>query len=394
MTDFLVRHFIPNYSAVENTAVRTSYGILAGVTGIFCNFLLFAIKLVTGLVLRSVSVTADAFNNLSDAGSSIISLIGVRMAEKPADEEHPFGHGRIEHISALIVAFLIIEVGFTFLKSSFTKILHPEELVFQTVSVVILILSIGIKLWLGAFNKKLGNRIHSQVMLATSADAMGDVVTTSATIVSLLIFRFFHVNVDGIVGLVVAGLVMWSGIGIAKDTLEPLIGAPIDPALYKKIKEKVESYPGITGSHDLIIHNYGPGRSMATIHAELSRDADMVASHELIDKIERDTAKELGILLVIHMDPVETSDPEVLRLKCLTEQVVHEVDPRFSIHDFRLASKDEQPTLFFDLVVPSDFTPEQENQAGHTVMNKIFLLDNHLQCVITIDKSYVLQEQN
>ena len=187
---------------------------------------------------------------------------------------------------------------------------------------------------------------------------------------------------------------MWSGIGIAKDTLEPLIGAPIDPALYKKIKEKVESYPGITGSHDLIIHNYGPGRSMATIHAELSRDADMVASHELIDKIERDTAKELGILLVIHMDPVETSDPEVLRLKCLTEQVVHEVDPRFSIHDFRLASKDEQPTLFFDLVVPSDFTPEQENQAGHTVMNKIFLLDNHLQCVITIDKSYVLQEQN
>lgn len=171
MTDFLVRHFVPNYSAVENTAVRTSYGILAGVTGIFCNFLLFAIKLVTGLVLRSVSVTADAFNNLSDAGSSIISLIGVRMAEKPADEEHPFGHGRIEYISALIVAFLIIEVGFTFLKSSFTKILHPEELVFQTVSVVILILSIGIKLWLGAFNKKLGNRIHSQVMLATSADA-------------------------------------------------------------------------------------------------------------------------------------------------------------------------------------------------------------------------------
>lgn len=389
MTEFLLHRFVKDYEKTDSTAVRTSYGMLASIVGILCNVLLFAVKFLTGLVLHSVSVTADAFNNLSDAGSSIIGFVGVRMASKPADEDHPFGHGRIEYIAALIVAFLVIEVGFTFLKSSLSKIFHPEELVFQTVSVMILILSIGVKLWLGAFNRKLGKRIDSKVMLATAADAMGDVVTTSVTIASILIFQFFHVNVDGIVGVVVACLVMWSGVGIAKDTLEPLIGAPIDPALYRQIKAKVESYDGIVGSHDLIIHNYGPNRSMASIHAEVPQDSDIVASHELIDRIERELSKELGIFLVIHMDPIETRDERILQIRQQVIDAVSQVNSRLTIHDFRLVDGEKQINLIFDLVVPSDFTEAQQNQAGHDVMEKISLLDNRYQCVITLEKSFV-----
>ncbi|MDO5423259.1 MAG: cation diffusion facilitator family transporter [Eubacteriales bacterium] len=393
MTDFLVHRFVKDYEKTDSIPVRTAYGVLASIVGILCNVLLFAVKFLTGLILNSVSVTADAFNNLSDAGSSIIGFIGVKMASKPADEDHPFGHGRIEYIAALIVAFLVIEVGFTFLKSSVSKIFHPEELVFQASSVVILILSVGVKLWLGAFNRKLGKRIDSKVMLATAADAMGDVITTSVTIASILIFHFFHLNVDGIVGVIVACLVMWSGIGIAKDTLEPLIGAPIDPALYRQIKERVESYDGIVGSHDLIIHNYGPNRSMASIHAEVPRDSDIVVSHELIDRIERELSKELGIFLVIHMDPVETHDQRILQLRDQVAEAAKELDSRFTIHDFRLVDGEEQVNLIFDLVVPADFTPDQENQAGHDLMEKISLLDNRFQCVITIEKTFVSQAE-
>ena len=224
MTEFLVRRFVKNYEQTEKVAVRTSYGVLASIVGIFCNVFLFFVKGAVGIILHSISVTADAFNNLSDAGSSIIGLVGVKMAEKPADEEHPFGHGRIEYIAALIVAFIVLEVGFTFLKDAIGKICNPEVLTFNTISVVILILSIGVKLWMAAFNRKLGRKIDSKVMLATAADAMGDVATTSATILSILFFRFTGINIDGFVGIGVALVVMWAGVGIAKDTLEPLIG--------------------------------------------------------------------------------------------------------------------------------------------------------------------------
>ena len=304
MTNMLVRLFVPNYQDTEDPKVRTRYGMLSGVVGIICNLILFLSKMLIGLLTNSISVMADAFNNLSDAASSIIGFVGAKMAGKPADEDHPFGHGRIEYISAFIVAFLVIQVGFSLFKTSVGKIIHPEEMVFQPVSVVILLLSVAVKLWMGLFNKKLGKQINSSVMLATSADSLGDVLATSATIVSILVYGILGWNIDGIVGLCVSAVVLLAGVNIAKDTLEPLIGAPIDHQLYTEISNYVESFDGIVGTHDLIIHNYGPSRSMASIHAEVPNDVDIQISHEIVDRIEQEAYKRFHISLVIHMDPV------------------------------------------------------------------------------------------
>ena len=334
MITFLSKFFIREKE--DKAKIRQEYGMLCGMVGIFLNILLFCGKFLAGTISRSIAVTADAFNNLSDAGSSIISLIGVKMAGKPADKEHPFGHGRIEYIAALIVAFLVMEVGFTFFKSAIAKIREPEELHFQAVSMLILFLSVAVKLWMGVFNKNLGKRIHSQVMMAAAADSMGDVITTGATIASVLFFYFTGVNIDGYVGLGVSLVVMWAGIGIAKDTLEPLIGAPVDPQVYKQISDFVEKHDGILGSHDLIVHNYGPGRSMASIHAEVPNDVNIETSHEVIDRVEREALEQLGIMLVIHMDPVETKDEHVLEAKEKVEKVLRAMDPKLSIHDFRM----------------------------------------------------------
>ena len=389
MTEFLVRHFVKNHEDVEKVSVRTAYGVLASVVGIFCNVLLFVVKGAVGFFLHSVSVMADAFNNLSDAGSSVVGLVGVRMASKPADEEHPFGHGRIEYIAALVVSFLVLQVGFTFFKDSIRKIQNPEELKFQAVSVIILVLSIGVKLWMGMFNKKLGKKIDSKVMMATSTDAMGDVVTTTATIASVLFFRITGINIDGIVGIGVSLVVMWAGIGIAKDTLEPLIGEAVAPEEYVRISRFVEKYEGIVGSHDLIVHNYGPGRSMASIHAEVPNDVDIEVSHEIIDRIERDAAKRLGIFLVIHMDPVETKDEHVLEVRHQVEQILDAVDSRVSIHDFRMVDGKEQINLIFDMVVPFEYSTQKQNELKMTLRKLLQMADKRYQCVITIERSYV-----
>lgn len=389
MTEFLVRHFVKNHEDVEKVSVRTAYGVLASVVGIFCNVLLFVVKGAVGFFLHSVSVMADAFNNLSDAGSSIVGLVGVRMASKPADEEHPFGHGRIEYIAALVVSFLVQQVGFTFFKDSIRKIQNPEELKFQAVSVIILVLSIGVKLWMGMFNKKLGKKIDSKVMMATATDAMGDVVTTTATIASVLFFKITGINIDGIVGIGVSLVVMWAGIGIAKDTLEPLIGEAVAPEEYVRISRFVEKYEGIVGSHDLIVHNYGPGRSMASIHAEVPNDVDIEVSHEIIDRIERDAAKRLGIFLVIHMDPVETKDAHVLEVRHQVEQILDAVDFRVSIHDFRMVDGKEQINLIFDMVVPFEYSTQKQNELKMTLRKLLQMADKRYQCVITIERSYV-----
>lgn len=389
MTEFLVRHFVKNHEDIEKVSVRTAYGVLASVVGIFCNVFLFVVKGAVGFFLHSVSVMADAFNNLSDAGSSIVGLVGVRMASKPADEEHPFGHGRIEYIAALVVSFLVLQVGFTFFKDSIRKIQNPEELKFQAVSVIILVLSIGVKLWMGMFNKKLGKKIDSKVMMATATDAMGDVVTTTATIASVLFFRITGINIDGIVGIGVSLVVMWAGIGIAKDTLEPLIGEAVAPEEYVRISRFVEKYEGIVGSHDLIVHNYGPGRSMASIHAEVPNDVDIEVSHEIIDRIERDAAKRLGIFLVIHMDPVETKDEHVLEVRHQVEQILDAVDSRVSIHDFRMVDGKEQINLIFDMVVPFEYSTQKQNELKMTLRKLLQMADKRYQCVITIERSYV-----
>ena len=392
MTDFLVHKFIKDSTNIESTEVRTRYGMLASVVGIFCNVLLFSVKLTIGLILSSLAVTADAFNNLSDAASSIISFIGVKMAGKPADAEHPFGHGRIEYIAALIVSFLVIEVGFTFFKSSISKILHPEEISFDLVPFVILILSILVKLWMAFFNNKLGKRIDSKVMLATAADSLGDVITTSATVLSIIICHFTSINVDAIAGLIVSAIVIWSGISIAKDTLEPLIGERVPAELYQKITDIVESYDGIVGTHDLIVHNYGPNRSMATIHAEVPNDINIEVSHEIIDKIERDVKKDLNILLVIHMDPVEMRDEEVLSLREKTSRIVHALDPKLNFHDFRVLKENEQRNLIFDLVIPDSYSEKDANRVMHQLVSLLHEMDENVECIITLDRSFEAPE--
>ena len=393
MTEFLIKHFIKDYKEVEKVSVRTAYGVLASIVGIFCNVFLFTVKFVVGFILHSVSVTADAFNNLSDAGSSIISFVGVKMAEKPADRDHPFGHGRIEYIAALVVSFLVLEVGFTFLKDSIGKIRTPEELNFQTVSVIILILSIAVKLWLGMFNRKLGEKIDSKVMMAVFTDSMGDVITTGATILSLIFFRFTGINIDGIVGVGVALVVMWAGVGIAKDTLEPLIGEAIDPEIYKEIKNFVESYDGIEGTHDLLVHNYGPGRSMASIHAEVPNDVDIEQSHEIIDRIEREAAKKLGIFLVIHMDPVEMKDQRVIRIRNNAVQILKELDPACSIHDFRVVRGEKQINLIFDMVIPIEYDEKMREELPRQLTERLKEADPRYECVITVEYDYVAKNK-
>lgn len=394
MTEFLVNKFIKDSANIESTEVRTRYGMLASVVGIFCNVLLFSVKLAIGLILSSLAVTADAFNNLSDAASSIISFVGVKMAGKPADSEHPFGHGRIEYIAALIVSFLVIEVGFTFFKSSISKIMHPEEITFDPVPFIILILSILVKLWMAFFNNKLGKRIDSKVMLATAADSLGDVITTSATVISIVICHFTSINVDAIAGLIVSGIVIWSGVSIAKDTLEPLIGQRVPSELYQKITDMVESYEGIVGAHDLIVHNYGPNRSMATIHAEVPNDVSIEASHEIIDRIERDAKKELNILLVIHMDPVEMRDEEVLELRDKTSHIVHALDPELHFHDFRVLKENEQKNLIFDLVVPDSYTEKDANRVMHQLIALLHEMEKNVDCIITLDRSFEAPKNN
>ena len=394
MTEFLVNKFIKDSANIESTEVRTRYGMLASVVGIFCNVLLFSVKLAIGLILSSLAVTADAFNNLSDAASSIISFVGVKMAGKPADAEHPFGHGRIEYIAALIVSFLVIEVGFTFFKSSISKIMHPEEITFDPVPFIILILSILVKLWMAFFNNKLGKRIDSKVMLATAADSLGDVITTSATVISIVICHFTSINVDAIAGLIVSGIVIWSGVSIAKDTLEPLIGQRVPSELYQKITDMVESYEGIVGAHDLIVHNYGPNRSMATIHAEVPNDVSIEASLEIIDRIERDAKKELNILLVIHMDPVEMRDEEVLELRDKTSHIVHALDPELHFHDFRVLKENEQKNLIFDLVVPDSYTEKDANRVMHQLIALLHEMEKNVDCIITLDRSFEAPKNN
>lgn len=388
MTEFLVRRFVKDYEHTAEPKVRTSYGVLASFVGIVCNILLFGVKLVTGIVIHSISVMADAFNNLSDAASSIIGFVGVKMAGKPADEDHPFGHGRIEYISAFIVAFLVIQVGFSLFKTSVGKIRNPEEMTFHLVSVVILLLSIGVKLWLGLFNRKLGKRVQSTVMMATAADSLGDVATTSSTIFSLVVFGVFGWNIDGIVGLIVSVVVMIAGINIAKDTLAPLIGQAIDPAIYKQITDFVEKYDGIVGSHDLIVHNYGPSKSMASIHAEVPSEQNIEVSHEIVDTIERDCLRELGIFLVIHMDPVETHNEKAAALREKMAGLLDGLDSRLEFHDFRIVNGTDRVNLIFDLVVPREYNPSMRGTIKDKISEEVQKWDSKFYCVITVENSY------
>ena len=331
---------------------------------------------------------SDAFNNLSDAASAIISFIGVKIASRPADKEHPFGHGRLEYISALVVAFLVVEVGFSLFKTSVDKIFHPTELAFSVTSVILLAASIAVKLWMGFFNRRLGNKINSSVMKATAADSFGDVLATFATILALVVYGIWGWNIDGLVGLIVSVVIVIAGINIAKDTLAPLLGEAVSAEMAEKITSFVKSYDGIIGAHDLIVHNYGPAKSMASIHAEVPNDVPIEISHEIIDRIERDALTGLGIFLVIHMDPIAVNDEHLIHYRTLVNEIVHELSPEYSLHDFRMVNGEKRINLIFDLVVPSDATIPKGDELALQVNRLVQEKDPVCCCVITVEKSF------
>jgi cation diffusion facilitator family transporter len=389
LTDLLVKYFVKNYNNIENAKVRTAYGILSSIVGIACNVILSTVKIIIGLIINSISIMADGFNNMSDAASSVISLVGVRLAERPADKEHPFGHGRFEYISALAVAFLILQVGLGLLQTSFKKVLNPEAISFNPILTVILFLSVFIKLWLMFFNRKLGKRINSSVMITTSYDSRNDVIVTSATIISSVIAGVTGLKLDGYMGLLVSVFIMFSGFNILKDTLEPLLGQAVEHEIFEKITKMVESYEGIVGTHDLIIHNYGPTHRMATIHVEVPNNTSFEHAHETIDQIERDALEKLDIFLVIHMDPIEVDNEAVLEKKNMLLQVINRLEEKATIHDFRVVNGEHHINLIFDMIVPYSYTKAQEQELLKKIEDEIMVKDARYQCVITIENSFI-----
>ncbi len=362
MTNLLVRLFIPNSDQIEEPAVRGAYGTLAGIVGIFCNLVLFAAKLLIGTISGSVSITADAINNLSDASSSIMTLIGFRLAQKPEDAEHPYGHARIEYLTGLGVAALILVIGVQLAKNSFAKILHPEPVDFSIALVVVLALSIGVKLWLALFNWSLGKKISSTSLTATAADSRNDVISTGAVLLAAIVAHFSGLNLDGYIGLLVALFILYSSVGIAKETISPLLGAPADEELCRMVKHDVLHYDSrILGVHDLMVHDYGPGQTFASIHVEVDHKEDVIEIHNMIDNIERLFLEQHRIHLTIHYDPIVTDDAEVSRMREKVGEVLHAIDPRLGFHDFRMVSGPDHTNLIFDVVLPYELRSRQED---------------------------------
>ena len=348
MMKLLLRLFVKETDTPDG---RAKVGSLAGAVGIFCNILLFLGKVTVGLLSGSVAISADGWNNLSDAASSIVTLLGFRFSRKPADAHHPYGHARAEYLSGLCVAVLILFIGVELAKSSVGKIFSPEPVEFTAVTFGVLAASIGVKLWMALFVGKLGKLIGSKTLEATSADSRNDVITTSAVLVSCLIGRFFGVDIDGWSGLAVAAFILWSGYGIARETMSTLLGEQ-DRELAEKLTALVLRHRGILGIHDLLIHDYGPGRCFASAHVELSAEEDPLVCHEIIDHLECDALRELNVHLVIHHDPVAVNDAEWGRLRSIVEKVAAGVDARLSVHSFRLVRGRGMPRLVFDLAVP------------------------------------------
>lgn len=385
----LVKTFIRDSENVQNTDVRNKYGYVAGVVGILSNLLLFVIKVFIGMLTSSIAIMADAFNNLSDMASSAITMIGFKLASKPADKEHPFGHGRIEYLSALIVAFMVMLVGLQFVKSSIERIVNPIPVKFEVIPLILLIASIMIKIWLSRFNKFMGNKIDSSALKAVSLDALGDVFTSSCVAISFLAAKFTSIPIDGYMGMGVALFIVYSGFNLVKETLNPLLGEAPDPELVNAINEKVMSYDNILGTHDLIIHNYGPGRCMCSIHAEIPSDISLVKIHEIIDKAERDISNELNIYLVIHIDPICIIEGEVKEIYDYIQDYLNNFEYVDSIHDFRVIGEGEYKNIIFDVVID---TSKKISLSDGEIKNNI---NDHVQKVhpdyrtlITVDKHY------
>ena len=395
MTSFLIRLFIRRREDVQDACVRLSYGNLAGITGIVCNVLLCAIKFFTGLFTGSISITADAVNNLSDASSGVITLLGFKLAGKPADPEHPYGHARMEYLAGLVVSFVILLIGVQLAGESVQKILHPAAATFGIVPAVMLVFSILVKLWMAGFYRSIGKKIDSTTLLAASADSRNDVISTGAVLLALLISAWTDLDLDGWMGMAVALFILYSGIGLIKDTLDPLLGRSPSEELTHRVEDKILSYEGILGTHDLMVHDYGPGQCFASVHVEMRAEMNVMRSHDIIDTIERDFHEQDHIHLIIHYDPIETGSEAVGTMRQWVTERVHAVSPLLSIHDFRMVKGELHTNLIFDVAAPSSYESTdaeikqqiqrsvQENANGETYY-----------CVITVDRSYAPYHQD
>lgn len=394
MTKLLIKLFVKNYSDTKSTDARNRYGNLGSAVGICTNVLLSAVKIIIGLLGGVLSITADGLNNLADAGSSVVTLIGFKMANKPADRDHPFGHGRIEYISAFIVSFLILLVGFELLKDSIASLRDDVAMPqFEVISIIVLVISIVFKCWLYFFNRKIGKTIDSTALIATAKDSLNDCIATGAILVAAIVSKCVALpfNLDAVMAIGVALFILWAGFSSARDTLNEILGGPPEETLTKDINDTILSFDEFYGIHDLIVHNYGPGRQFASVHVEVPHDSDIVACHEKIDLCEKLVAEKLGINLVIHMDPIDTNDETVAAAKETMVSVIKEIDGRLTLHDFRMTpAGDTRTNLIFDVVIPAGFKM-CEQELDDIICQKAKEADKTYVCVITFDRDFTGQ---
>ena len=384
--NFLVRRFIKNYQDTKDANVRTSIGKLSGIVGIFSNLFLFVIKFVIGTIVHSVSIQADGVNNLTDAGSNIISILSFHLANKPADKDHPFGHERTETIASLFVGILILVLGFETAKESISKVLHPGSIDFRIASVIILLISIIVKFWMYAYNKKLSKTYDSSLLEATALDSISDVCGTTAVLVSTLLSPVLHFNLDGYMGIVVSGIILYGAYGLLRDMINSLIGEAPDPELVHNIVDRIMAHPAILGVHDMMLHNYGPNKIFASAHVEVDSSKDIFETHDHIDNIEREVKENMNIDLVLHMDPVKVNDPETELYRAKVVEAIHQIDPKWGFHDFRIVSGPTHVNLVFDLVIP--FEEKYAQEEIEAMLLKHIQSDKKIYFVLTIDHPY------
>ena len=388
LTQFLIRCFIKRPDDVKDAAVRTAYGNLASLVGMACNILLCIGKLLAGTLFGSIAIMADALNNLSDASSNVVSLIGFRLAAKAPDAEHPYGHARYEYLAGLVVSVTILAIGLSLLKESALKVLHPTPVVFSWLSIGVLAASILVKLWLSGFNRAVGKKINSETLMATAADSRNDVLTTGAVLLSTILCSLTGYGiVDGIMGVGVAAFILWSGWGLVMDTLSPLLGESPSPELVEHIERTVMSYPGVLGMHDLMVHDYGPGHQFASLHVEFPAETDPLTAHDVIDNIENDFLKKDRLQVTIHYDPIVTADASVGVLRARLQEHARQLDPQLSIHDLRIVPGDSHTNVLFDLVFPAGYTGDIDQMLAK-MCQFVKEQDPKYCCVVKVEQSY------
>ncbi len=387
MTNFILKTFMKDYSDNKDSATRKKAGFLSSTVGIVCNIILFVSKFIIGTIANSVAIISDAFNNLTDCLSCIITMFGYNLASKPADKEHPFGHGRMEYFTSLIIAVFIIIVGFEFFKTSLSRIFNKEEMDVTYFTIIVLVLSILLKFWMYLFNKKMSTIFNNQAMMATSYDSLSDAMTTSITLIGSIISLFTDFPIDGVIGLIVSGLIIKTAISIIKDTLDELLGKPADKETTQQLLDIVMSHQGILGVHDLMIHNYGPNNMIASLHAEVDAKQNVLEAHDTIDNIEKEIFEKMKIMTTIHLDPIETDNIQLNQYKTIVSKVLNEIDPELSFHDFRMVVGQTHTNLIFDVII-SDKYRDKNQMLKEKIDEQLKLIDNKLETVITFDSQF------